>query len=91
VTLWQGDAQFGTLQLEDWVTDLAFSPDGSVLAATRQDGIMTLWDMRDPNTPEMSVALVAADGAINALAFSPDGARLATAAEDGSVRLWQVQ
>lgn len=91
VTLWQDGAQIASLELEDWVTDLAFTPDGAVLAATRQDGIMTLWDVSDPAAPEMAVALVAADGAINALAVSPDGAQIATASEDGGVRLWQVK
>lgn len=91
VTLWQDGAQIAELDLEDWVTDLAFTPDGAVLAATRQDGIMTLWDVHDPSQPEMAVALVAADGAINALAVSPDGAQIATASQDGGIRLWQVK
>lgn len=91
VTLWQDGNQIASLELEDWVTDLAFTPDGAILAATRQDGIMTLWDVTDPAAPDMAVALVAADGAINALAVSPDGAQIATASEDGGIRLWQVK
>lgn len=91
VTLWNADQQIASLELEDWVTDLAFTPDGSILAVTRQDGIMTLWDVSDPAAPEMAVALIAADGAINALAFSPDGMQIATASEEGGIRLWQVK
>jgi WD40 repeat protein len=69
---------------------LAFSPDGSVLAAddlgipTRS--VTQLWDVRSVK-PRLSRDIPARQ--THAVAFSPDGAVLATADEDGT-GLWDV-
>lgn len=81
----------GTLLLDipltSFVFDVAFSPDGRLLAAVTADGSITLWDV--------------ATGVLHAelngnrdeewgwsIAFSPDGTKLASGGVD--VRLWDV-
>jgi WD40 repeat protein/transcriptional regulator with XRE-family HTH domain len=73
---------FGVLQV-------AFSPDGTRLAAAYSDGYVRLWN---PATGQAIGFALPADtgpgGAANGVAFSPDGKLLATADGDGYVRLW---
>ncbi len=71
--------------LDDYAIDLAWSPDGSLLAAASAAGGLTLFDAA---TGAMKHALAGhADGA-NCLAWSPEGAVLASGGQDGCVRLW---
>jgi WD40 repeat protein len=71
--------------LDDYAIDLAWSPDGSLLAAASAAGGLTLFDAV---TGAVKHALPGhADGA-NCLAWSPDGAQLASGGQDGCVRLW---
>ncbi len=75
-------ANFGVLQV-------AFSPDGKLLAAGYGDGYVRLWN---PVTGQAVGAPLPADtgsgGGAFGVAFSPDGKLLATAGADGTVRLW---
>ena len=74
--------------------DLAFSPDGKVLAASsQQDGQICLLDMATGK----EIARLDGPAGLKALAFSPDGKILATGIKAGektgrdlSVRLWDV-
>ncbi len=68
------------------ITDLTFSPDGTLLASASADDTVRLWDMVSA-TLAMELAHPAP---VNAVRFSPDGLRLATAADDGLVRVWQI-
>jgi eukaryotic-like serine/threonine-protein kinase len=81
-----------------WVTGLAYSPDGSLLASTcgnsiayafANDHSIHLWDAeagalrkRLPRPPHLGV---------RALAFDPTGRRLASADEGGTVLVWDVE
>src|SRR5258708_5838126 len=73
-----------------WIGNLAWSPDGNILASASGDYIAhdktaRLW--QSDGTP---VAILSAHTAeVYALAWSPDGRVLATGAGDGTVRLWQ--
>jgi WD40 repeat protein len=67
------------------VWDVAFSPDGRLLATASWDGTARLWD---PATGEHLRTLTGPDGEVLAVAFSPDGRLLATGGRDGAVRLW---
>jgi WD40 repeat protein len=79
--------------------ELAFSPDGQLLAAARHDKIF-LWDVASPARPRLlrtldaPVASPAGDGPIpfsqQDLAFSPGGTILASATGTDQVTLWNV-
>ncbi|MDQ5979428.1 MAG: hypothetical protein QG602_2402 [Verrucomicrobiota bacterium] len=71
--------------LDDYAIDLAWSPDGTLLAAASQSGGVTLFDAA---TGAVKHTLAGhADGA-NCLGWSPDGTTLATGGQDGCVRFW---
>ena len=64
---------------------MAFSPDGTTLAAGDSTGSVRLWNAE---TGRERLALPGHSGAVFQVAFSPDGTILASASNDCSVRLW---
>jgi WD40 repeat protein len=73
--------------LADYVTALAWSPDGSRLAACSAAGEVVLFDARSG----ASMALQEKRGAsVDAIAISADGQFLATGGQDGAVRIWRL-
>ena len=72
---------------DGWVHDVAFSPDGSLLATAADDCTARLWDM--PGGRLVSI-LTGHDERVHGVAFSPDGSLLATAGDDGTARLWDL-
>lgn len=68
----------------NWVTDVAFSPDGTSLATTSFDGTARMWSL----LPGEETTTVVGEGL--RVAFSPDGATLATDSADGAT-LWDAR
>lgn len=73
--------------LPSYITALAMSEDGRLLASGLIDGSVSIWDVG--SGAERRLAARHRD-AIRALSFSRDGMLLAAAADDGRVSLWDT-
>jgi WD40 repeat protein len=79
-----------TLSHTDYVSDLAFNADGSLLATGARDGTVTAWAVA---TGEKTAAFKGHDKGkgVSSIVFSPDGKRLASTATDKTVRIWDTR
>ena len=69
------------------VTDLAFSPDGQMLASSSIDSTVKIWDT---DTGECLKTYRGEQQWIWSVAFSPDGQIVASGGEDRIIRLWNI-
>jgi WD40 repeat protein len=73
------------------VNTVAFSPDGTTLAAGSNDKMVRFYNVTNPARPAaIGAPLEAATGWVNALAYSSDGHTLAVGNADSTVQLWDV-
>lgn len=72
----------------DWVTDVAFSADGTRWATTSLDNTVKVWDAQ---SGQVLLTLEDHSRGVKTVAFSPDGARLATAGNDGFIIVWNTE
>lgn len=81
-------SEFSRTAAESWVTALAFSPDGKLIASGHDDGKIYLWTV-----PALSPAgeVAGHEDTVSALAFSADGLQLTSAADDHRIRVWDVR
>jgi WD40 repeat protein len=62
------------------ITQLKFSPDGSILATASNDGSVRMWETANLNT--QPIVLTANEGFVFCIAFSPDGEHILTGSTD---------
>ena len=94
----QSDARAKPLVLTghtDWVTGVAFSPDGKRVASSSRDNTLKVWDA--VTGQEQFIAkrsgqniLDGHRGYVESVAFSPDGKYLASVGDDHQVYLWSA-
>jgi len=69
------------------LTQLAFSPDGTLLASGSNDRTVRLWSVSSLTERQV---LEAHSEVVLSVAFSPDGTLLATGSADDTICLWRV-
>src|SRR5580700_252783 len=74
-------------QLDDYVIDLSWSPDSSILASASAAGPLVLFAGADGARRH---ELPGHEGGTNCAAFAAGGRILATGGQDGAVKLWDA-
>ena len=70
--------------------DIAFSPDGHLLALASGNGQVTIWDVTRPARAAPVATITSRDGYFQALAFSPQGGLLAGVTTAGTVLVYRL-
>jgi RNA polymerase sigma factor (sigma-70 family) len=77
----------------DPVLGIAFSPDGTKLAASTGDKDIKLWNLASQLNPGRSLlpsTFSGHQGPVYSVAFSPNGKILASASQDETIKLWTI-
>jgi WD40 repeat protein len=69
------------------IWDIAFNPDGTLLASAGGDQTVRLWDVASGN---LLATLTGHEDAVTSLSFSPDGTILVSGGLDGQLLLWGI-
>jgi WD40 repeat protein len=86
----EGGKELKTFKAHDAaVYDVAFSPDGALLATCSTDKLAKLWDWK-AETPAEKAKLEGHGDAVWGVAWAKDGALLATCSADRKIKLWDA-
>lgn len=91
IMLWdiKNKQEVATLGDCSYITTVAFSPDGTVLAsACLSKNTVTLWNTK---AKQKIATLIGHSRNVTSVAFSPDGTILASGSNDNTIRLWNVK
>ncbi len=69
-----------------WVTNIAFSRDGTHLASAGNDNAVIVWEM----PAGRQVRKLSHSSTVWRAIFNPDGGRLATCSDDGTIKVWEA-
>jgi WD40 repeat protein len=83
-----GELQHKIKKHTDWVTAVAFSPNGQILATGDRNGGLSLWD---PDSGQELFTLPSHKSAVTALNWRADSKLVASCSEDGTVKLWETK
>jgi WD40 repeat protein len=83
-----GQIEHKLVKHTDWVTAVAFSPNGQMLASADRNGGISVWD---PDSAQELFTLAGHKAAVTALSWRSDSKLLASSSEDGTVKLWEMQ
>ena len=76
-----------TMEHEDFVNSVQFSPDGNYIVTASRDGIVKIWDVMGKQVGET----IKHEGYVNSAQFSPDGNYIVTASMDSTVKIWDAK
>jgi WD40 repeat protein len=88
ISLWRASTgePAGTMEEDERVTAMAFSPDARLLAVGTANGTIRIWTVAGRRA-----ATFVAPERVTSLAFSPSGDRIAAGLRGGTVAVWSVQ
>lgn len=95
IVLWdltdgRAERQIGQGHQIGQILALAFSPDGDMLVAGRQDWVASVWRLSGRIRDTEAAILRGHSDDVVHVAFSADGSRLSTASLDNTVRVWDA-
>ena len=93
IRLWTVDGQekIADLEFSKEVKDIAFSPDGSLLAVASIHLATTVWDVETATLLyTLDQIMEKTTDGTRAVAFTPDGGHLAVVRNDGPLELWRL-
>lgn len=96
IHLWdiQKRQMIATLENNEWINCLAFSPDGTRLAVGALSRTISIYDMASHHLlmrlDHHANRIVMPVSGVHVLAFSPDGRMLASVGDDGGISFWDM-
>lgn len=83
-----GEAEQKIKKHTDWITAVAYSPNGKLLASADRNGSIHIWD---PENGQEMFALAGHPSAVRAISWRGDSKVLASCSEDGTVKTWEME